>query len=153
VPRKSTGRKAANKKSSSKKTAAKKRAKKSAAPTPVLKLIKNDPYLAEFAPAIEGRHMNYLKKLSELTNSGKMSLSDFASGYLYFGLHKTDNGWVIREWAPNAKAIYLIGDFNGWKKTTKYMFKHLRGTENWELKFNHKNFTHGSHYKLIIQWD
>ena len=153
VSRKSTGRKAANKKSSSKKTAAKKRAKKSAAPTPVLKLIKNDPYLAEFAPAIEGRHMNYLKKLSELTNSGKMSLSDFASGYLYFGLHKTDNGWVIREWAPNAKAIYLIGDFNGWKKTTKYMFKHLRGTENWELKFNHKNFTHGSHYKLIIQWD
>ena len=153
VSRKSTGRKAANKKSSSKKTAAKKRAMKSAAPTPVLKLIKNDPYLAEFAPAIEGRHMNYLKKLSELTNSGKMSLSDFASGYLYFGLHKTDNGWVIREWAPNAKAIYLIGDFNGWKKTTKYMFKHLRGTENWELKFNHKNFTHGSHYKLIIQWD
>ena len=153
VSRKSTGRKAANKKSSSKKTAAKKRAKKSAAPTPVLKLIKNDPYLAEFAPAIEGRHMNYLKKLSVLTNSGKMSLSDFASGYLYFGLHKTDNGWVIREWAPNAKAIYLIGDFNGWKKTTKYMFKHLRGTENWELKFNHKNFTHGSHYKLIIQWD
>ena len=153
VPRKSTGRKAANKKSSSKKTAAKKRAKKSAAPTPVLKLIKNDPYLAEFASAIEGRHMNYLKKLSELTNYGKMSLSDFASGYLYFGLHKTDNGWVIREWAPNAKAIYLIGDFNGWKKTTKYMFKHLRGTENWELKFNHKNFTHGSHYKLIMQWD
>ena len=153
VPRKSTGRKAANKKSSSKKTAAKKRAKKSAAPTPVLKLIKNDPYLAEFASAIEGRPMNYLKKLSELTNSGKMSLSDFASGYLYFGLHKTDNGWVIREWAPNAKAIYLIGDFNGWKKTTKYMFKHLRGTENWELKFNHKNFTHGSHYKLIMQWD
>lgn len=153
LPRKSTGRKAATKKSSSKKTAAKKRAKKSAAPTPVLKLIKNDPYLAEFAPAIEGRHMNYLKKLSALTNSGKMSLSDFASGYLYFGLHKTDNGWVIREWAPNAKAIYLIGDFNGWKKTTKYMFKHLRGTENWELKFNHKNFTHGSHYKLIIQWD
>ena len=151
--KKTAGRKAATKKSTSKKATAKKRVKKGPAPLPVLKLIKNDPFLAEFAPAIEGRHANYLKKLSELTNSGKSTLNDFASGYLYFGLHKTDNGWVIREWAPNAKAIYLVGDFNGWKKTSKYMFKHLRGSENWELKFNHKNFVHGSHYKLIIQWE
>ena len=151
--KKTTGRKAASKKSTSKKATTKKRVKKGPAPLPMLKLIKNDPLLAEFAPAIEGRHANYLRKLSELTNSGKTTLNDFASGYLYFGLHKTENGWVIREWAPNAKSIYLVGDFNGWKKTSKYMFKHLRGSENWELKFNHKNFVHGSHYKLIIQWE
>ena len=42
-----------------------------------LNLIKNDPWLEPFA---------------ELTNKGKQTLSDFASGYLYFGLHRTDKG-------------------------------------------------------------
>ena len=57
-----------------------------------------------------------LNKEAELTNKGKQTLSDFASGYLYFGLHRTAKGWTFREWAPNATAIYLIGTFNGWQK-------------------------------------
>ena len=39
-------------------------------------------------------------KEAELTNKGKQTLSDFASGYLYFGLHRTAKGWTFREWAP-----------------------------------------------------
>ena len=78
-----------------------------------LKLIKNDKWLEPFAPAIEGRYYSVLAKKSELTNGGKKSLSDFATGYLYFGLHRTAKGWVFREWAPNATSICLIGDFNG----------------------------------------
>ena len=76
-----------------------------------LKLIKNDKWLEPFAPAIEGRYYSVLAKKSELTNGGKKSLSDFATGYLYFGLHRTAKGWVFREWAPNATSICLIGDF------------------------------------------
>ena len=78
---------------------------------PKLKLIENDPWLEPFAPAIEGRYQRVLDKERELTG-GKMSLTDFASGHMYFGLHRTRKGWVFREWAPNAKDIYLIGDFN-----------------------------------------
>ena len=51
---------------------------------PKLKLIENDPWLEPYAPAIEGRHQNVLSKELELTNGGKISLSEFASGYLYF---------------------------------------------------------------------
>ena len=40
------------------------------------------------------------------------SLVEFANGYLYFGFHRTDGGWVYREWAPAADALYLTGDFN-----------------------------------------
>ena len=53
-------------------------------------LVKNDPWLEPFEDAIRGRHDHALYKLGELTNGGKMKLSDFADGYLYFGLHRTD---------------------------------------------------------------
>ena len=55
-------------------------------------LVRNDSWLEPFEDAIRGRHDHALYKLNELTNNGKQTLSDFASGYLYFGLHKTDRG-------------------------------------------------------------
>ena len=45
-------------------------------------LVKNDPYLADFEPAIVGRHEHALWKLNQLTRNGKISLSDFANGGL-----------------------------------------------------------------------
>ena len=103
------------KKTCAKKTAAKKVVASEEVKEPsVLRLIKNDKYLAEYAEAINGRHQSALNKIAELTNNGEKTLSEFATGYLYFGLHKDGKNWVIREWAPNATAIYLIGDFNGW---------------------------------------
>ena len=59
---------------------------------PKLKLIENDPWLEPFSEAIEGRYQNVLKKENELTGNGKSTLSEFASGYLYFGLHRTRKG-------------------------------------------------------------
>ena len=49
-----------------------------------LNLIKNDPWLEPYADAINGRHKHAAEKEAELTNKGKQTLSDFASGYLYF---------------------------------------------------------------------
>ena len=77
-----------------------------------LELIKNDPYLEPYETAIRGRYEFALATEKRLTRQGKSTLSDFASGYLYFGLHRTQDGWVFREWAPNATALYLVGDFN-----------------------------------------
>lgn len=48
-----------------------------------LNLIKNDPWLEPYADAINGRHKHAAEKEAELTNKGKQTLSDFASGYLY----------------------------------------------------------------------
>ena len=87
--------------------------------TPKLGIIESDPWLEPYSAAIEGRHQHALDKELELTG-GKGTLSDFATGYLYFGLHRTRRGWVFREWAPNAKEIYLIGDFNDWKEHGDY---------------------------------
>ena len=80
-------------------------------------LVANDPYLEPFEGAITGRHDHAVWKLNQLTRNGKSTLTDFASGYDYYGLHKTARGWVFREWAPTATDIYLVGDFNDWKET------------------------------------
>ena len=69
---------------------------KKPAPVKHIGIVKNDPWLEPFEGAICGRHDHVLYKLNELTNGGKQTLSDFASGYLYFGLHKTSKGWVFR---------------------------------------------------------
>ena len=65
-----------------------------------LNLIKNDPWLAPYKEAIEGRYQYVVNKEKNLTGNGRQTLSEMASGYLYFGLHKTKSGWVFREWAP-----------------------------------------------------
>lgn len=101
-------------------------------------LVVNDGYLAPYEDAIRGRHDHALWKLGQLTHNGKISLEDFASGYDYYGLHKLSKGWVFREWAPNATAIYLVGDFNNWQETERYKAKRIEGTGNWELKISEK---------------
>ena len=116
--KKTTPKKACAKKTCAKKVAVPEEEK----PPAVLRLIRNDKYLAEYAEAINGRHQSALNKIAELTINGEKTLSEFATGYLYFGLHKDGKNWVIREWAPNASAIYLIGDFNGWKEDGHYAF-------------------------------
>ncbi len=117
-----------------------------------LKLIKNDTYLEPFADAINGRHQAYLDKKIQLIGE-KGSLNDFSSGYLYFGLHKVDDNWILREWAPNAIDIFVVGDFNDWKESSKYAMKRVKGTGNWEIKIKNKNFHHGTHFKLVIHWE
>lgn len=117
-------------------------------------IVAHDPYLEPFEEAIRGRHKHALWKISQLTQNGKMSLSDFANGYNYFGLHKTpDDGWIFREWAPNATEIYLVGDFNDWTENDLYRCKRITSEGNWELKLPGKSMKHGDLYKIHVKWD
>ena len=117
-----------------------------------IKLVKNDSWLAPYEPAIVGRHQHVLDKLKELTKGGRQTLSDFADGYLYFGLHQTAKGWVFREWAPNATSIYLVGDFNDWSEQPKYQLK-PKANGVWEVALPARALRHGDLYKLHIYWD
>ena len=117
-----------------------------------LNLIKNDPWLEPFADAINGRHQHAIDKENELTGGGKKTLADFATGHLYFGLHRTKDGWIFREWAPNATQIFLIGDFNEWKEVKKYAMK-PKANGNWEIKLPADALHHGDLYKLKVYWE
>ena len=153
----STTKKTATKKAAAttKKAAATKTAgdKKAAAPQQ-LKIVRSDEWLAPFEPAIAGRHQHVLDKMAELTNGGKQKLSEFATGYLYYGLHYEDKKWILREWAPNATAIYVVGDFNNWQEDKAYAMKRLSKTAgDWELKLPGKAIKHGQLFKLSIHWE
>ena len=153
TPKKTTPKTAPAKKATAvKKTTAKKAVKKVQEP-PHIGLVMNDSWLEPFEQAIRGRHDHALWKIGQLTRNGKQTLSQFASGHLFFGLHKLAKGWVFREWAPNATDIYLIGDFNDWKESEKYRCKRIEGTGNWELKLSEKALKHGQLYKMKVKWN
>ncbi len=112
-------------------------------------LVKNDPWLKPFAEQIAQRRVNAARKEKELTDG--CSLADFATGYLYFGLHRTATGWVFREWAPNATAVYIIGDFTDWKTNPEYELKSLpKGV--WELELPGDKLRHQQLYRLLVCW-
>ena len=79
------------------------------------KVTKRDANLLPFASDIQLRIDNYLAAKNALLQPGQ-TLSDIANGYLFFGIHRTENGWVYREWAPGADEMYFAGDFNGWNR-------------------------------------
>ena len=114
-----------------------------------LKLVKSDTYLRPYAEAIEGRYNYALKREKELTGGKK--LSEWANGYMYFGLHKVDKQWVLREWAPNATAIYMIGDFNNWQKDEAYRLQPV-GNGVWEVVLEEDMIHHEQLYKLLVEW-
>ncbi len=84
------------------------------------KIIDIDPLLKQYEKDISLRVDNYRRKRRSLVGV-KGSLKEFAGGFNYFGVHRTQTGWVYREWAPAADAMYLTGDFNGWQLYTHPM--------------------------------
>lgn len=116
-------------------------------------LVQKDLYLEPFEDAIRGRHDHAEWKKNQLTAGGKKTLGSFACGHDYYGLHKLRRGWVFREWAPNATKIYLVGDFNQWTETDKFLAKRIDGTGNWELRLSEKAIKHGDLFKMHVYWD
>lgn len=115
----------------------------------MLKIVERDPYLQPYEGALQAR-LNYaLRREQELT--GGEALHDWASGYLYFGLHFTGKEWVLREWAPNATAIYLKGDCNQWSKREEWRLQPLENGV-WEGRWPKEWLQHGQLFKLLVEW-
>ena len=112
-------------------------------------LVDIDPWLKPFSRVIKMRE-SYIDKKVDKTLNG-VSLKDFALGYQHFGLHCTKDGWVFREWAPNASKIYLVGDFSGWEEKDEFLLEPVKNGE-WIIRLDKKTIRHGQHYKLRVYW-
>lgn len=71
--------------------------------------------------------------------------------YETYGAHpltiNRKKGYVFRVWAPHAKSVSVIGEFNGWCETSHLMSKMIDG-QSWELFIPHlKRYTS---YKYCI---
>ncbi len=116
-----------------------------------LKIFEYDKSLLPFERDIDQRMKNYENKLSELLQDGK-TLSSFANGHEYFGFHRTESGWVYREWAPSADEMYLTGDMVGWDITALPMARLENGV--FEVYLDGKDaLWNGCHVQAIVKKD
>ncbi len=85
------------------------------APEEHLKILSIDSWLKPYEKDISLRMKRY-REMKKAIVGETGSLRDFANGHHFFGFHKVSDGWLYREWAPAAEALFLIGDFNGWDR-------------------------------------
>lgn len=112
------------------------------------KILSIDPYLAPYAADIELRMRRHLEVRRALIGDGG-ELYSFANGYIYYGIARTTEGWLYREWAPGADALHLIGDFNGWDRTSHPLTRLDNGS--WEIYIQGDDaLKHGQRVKVQV---
>jgi 1,4-alpha-glucan branching enzyme len=114
-------------------------------------LLSRDPYLRPYKKTIGRRLLKAMETEFRLTR-GETSLADFAAGHEYFGLHLRNDEWVLREWAPNATRICLIGDMTNWREKKDFALHRISQDGHWEIRLSQDKLKHGDHYRLRIHW-
>jgi 1,4-alpha-glucan branching enzyme len=97
-----------------------------------LPLLTDEPWLEPYSAAIQRRFDRFQSTIRTIIGySG--NILEFARMHEYYGVHfeKMRNGWVYREWAPAAKQLFLMGDFNWWDRESHPMRRNHRG--DWEI--------------------
>ena len=118
-------------------------------------LIKRDPLLKPYAAQLRERFVHYQGFREAIEKTGGV-LGEISQGHHYFGFNRGENdgetGVWYREWAPNAHALSLIGDFNGWDRGANSMSRDEWGV--WHLFLPDKDYadrlTHGSRIKVHV---
>ncbi|MFI3264376.1 MAG: alpha-amylase family glycosyl hydrolase [Rikenellaceae bacterium] len=122
----------------------------------ILPLVASDEWLLPVEAEINYRHQLYQEHLNDIVESSG-SIVDYANGYNYFGWQRDEmmKGWWFREWLPEAKDVYIFGDFNSWRRTELRLNKNSNGV--WSIFLPDAVYayrlTHYSLYKLHINGD
>ncbi|WP_373400813.1 alpha-amylase family glycosyl hydrolase [Algoriphagus halophilus] len=116
-------------------------------------LVIDEPWLEKYSDKISLRWSKYQSAIQEIENFCG-DILEYGSNHQFYGIHFESwrNGWVYREWAPAAEALYFFGDFNNWDRQSHPMKKNPRG--DWEifLPFDQYKgtFVHGSKVKVHV---
>ena len=106
-----------------------------------------DPWLNPYAGDVRMHLDRYNDVRWHLAGDG--SIVDFANGHHYFGFHRTDTGWVFRDWLPGADAVWLKGDFNDWEPYDHPLTNIGNGV--WEIELEGADaLKHGQFVKLMV---
>ena len=78
----------------------------------VQSILALDGYLEPFVPAIQRRYEKF-KQWKDSIEEHEGGYDNFSKGYLRCGINLQPNGEIVyREWAPNAKEAFFIGEFS-----------------------------------------
>ena len=120
---------------------------------PTLKFVADDEWLHPVEDEINRRYTMYVSRLEDIKRSSG-SLVDYANGYRYFGWQRDElmRGWWFREWLPEAKDVYIFGDFNHWQRTELRLQRSRDGV--WSIflpdAMYAERLTDGSLYKIHV---
>lgn len=123
--------------------------------TAVPGLVQVDPWLAPHADAIRDRQRRVQETIASFEAYGGLK-GEISSGHHYFGFTRGEShgepGIWYREWAPGAKSLRLVGDFNNWNRDTHPMARDEFGT--WHLFLSDALYSgrliHGSRVKVHV---
>jgi 1,4-alpha-glucan branching enzyme len=97
-------------------------------------LTESDPLLKLYEAQLAARHTRLCERYDQLEQTGGL-LGSISQGHHYFGLtrgeHEGQPGIWYREWAPGAKQLSLVGDFNGWNRASHPLTRDAFGV--WSL--------------------
>ena len=117
----------------------------------MLPIYETDKYLAPYANILESRRQKAQARLEEIkTTCGP--LDEFAKAYEFYGMHHVGDVWTLREWAPGATGIYVIGDFSGWRELPEYAMERVE-FGNWQISIPDSVIRHGDKFKMSVHWN
>ena len=70
-----------------------------------------------------------------------------SSAYEFLGCHRKKDGFIFRVWAPNAKSVRVVGDFNSWDTSSPKM--HYLEDGIWEITISEAKIF--DNYKFYIE--
>jgi 1,4-alpha-glucan branching enzyme len=118
---------------------------------PKLAKLSDDPWLEPYLGQLRQR-ADHIRWVEGRLTGNHMTLDEFANAHEYYGLHFRDGKWFFREWAPNATAIYLVGDFSKWQQLDEFALNYGDGNGVWEIELPADKIKHGQLYKLKMYW-
>ena len=91
------------------------------------------------------------ENIISIDNIDKFKCGELYDSYNFLGCHKVRRngkiGICFNVWAPNAKQVYLVGDFNNWDKEA-YPMERIENTGIWTIFLT--DAKHGQAYKYNV---
>jgi len=121
-----------------------------------LPIVERDEWLRPVEGELIYRNKLYANKLRDIEQTAG-SIVDYANGYRYFGWQRDEilSGWWFREWLPAAHEVYLMGDFNDWRRGEVELHRGDGGVWSTFLPdaMYSSKLVHGSLYKMVVHGD
>ena len=121
-----------------------------------LEMVEQDEWLHPVEDEINRRYSMYINRLVDIENAAG-SIVDYANGHRYYGWQRDEQmkGWWFREWLPEAKDVYIFGDFNNWQRTELRLQRNREGV--WSIFLPDgmygERLVDGSLYKIHVHGD
>ena len=120
-----------------------------------LKLVLDDPSLSPYNGALSARRDRFFATVSGFEATGGL-LGSVSQGHRYYGVTAGDRDGIegiwVREWAPGATSLSVVGEFNFWNPDANRMTRDEYGVWSHFFPYNSgQDFRHGSKMKIHVE--